>query len=120
MDENIVARCKICKDFIITTQEMDAALANKSLGHLMAKKLAEKLGGKKGLATVKKAGLIKKDERLLGEFIKGTLLSHLSLKHMKYVLLKYPKLFGGQRAMDATKKAFQFNWEALKKYDIIE
>lgn len=120
MDENIIVKCKFCDKFVITTEQMEEVIKNKSLGHLMAKKLALKLGGEKGLAKVKKAGLIKKDERLLAEFIKGTILSHLALKHMKYVLIKYPKIFGGRRSWDATKKAFQFNWKALKKYDILE
>ncbi|RLI71479.1 hypothetical protein DRO91_05585 [Candidatus Heimdallarchaeota archaeon] len=119
-DKNLVVKCKLCEAFQITKQDMNKNLADKGLGYLMAKKLALKLGGEKGLAKVKDVGLVKKDERLLAEYIKGTLLSHLSLKHMKYVLRRYPKFKGGLKSWEATKKAFHFNWEALKEYEILE
>jgi len=120
MTNNIIVKCKLCKNFQITTEDMDLVKADKGLGYLMTKKLALKLGGEKALAKVKKVGLIKKDERLLAEYLKGTLLSHLSLKHMKWCFRYYPKFKGGLNSWTATKKAFEFNWEKLKKYDIKE
>ena len=120
MDKNILVKCKLCENFEITHENMKEALKNKSMGHLMAKKLALKLGGEKGLKKVMKVGLLKKDERLLGEYLKGTLISHLALKHKRFVLIKYPKFRGGLRSWEVTKKAFTFNWKELKKYDIEE
>lgn len=113
-------KCNLCTKFSIEKFELDEVQQNKGKIRQALDTLVTKIGGEK--ARKKLEDKFKNKDDIVLQHIKGKIMSHLSTRHLPYVIKAFPKIKSkkSDKGWKAIKSAFYFNWDGLIEYGIEE